>query len=146
MYSIKFAHTANTVIHSSTKEDDTIRYLSLHSNQYVRYFRGHKSRVVTMEVSPKDDTFLSGSVDDKVLLWDLRSVNAQVVSWVNKVLECCHEVTRSSTRSLYQGCVNIKGSPTVAYDPRGLVFAIGLENCVRLYDVRNFDKVCAVRF
>lgn len=79
MYSIKFAHTTNTVIHSSTKEDDTIRYLSLHSNQYVRYFRGHKSRVVTMEVSPKDDTFLSGSVDDKVLLWDLRSVNAQVI-------------------------------------------------------------------
>jgi hypothetical protein len=29
----------------------------------------------------------------------------------------------------------------VAFDPRGIVFAIGLENSIRLYDVRNFDKV-----
>lgn len=38
-----------TVLHSSTREDDVIRYLSLHDNQYLRYFKGHKSRVVSMD-------------------------------------------------------------------------------------------------
>ena len=31
---IHFTHAKNTAIHSSTKVDDTIRYLSLHDNKY----------------------------------------------------------------------------------------------------------------
>jgi COMPASS component SWD2 len=57
---IRFTHATNTVIHSSTKIDgntrtkyvhshsmtkhlllDTIRFLSLHDNKYIRYFPGH---------------------------------------------------------------------------------------------------------
>jgi WD40 repeat protein len=33
---ILFTHAKNTAIHSSTKIDDTIRYLSLHDNKYIR--------------------------------------------------------------------------------------------------------------
>lgn len=74
---------------------DGIRYLSLHDNNYVRYFKGHKKkcvlpcsphhssslgepRVVSLQMSPQDDTFLSGATDDTVRLWDLRTQNAQV--------------------------------------------------------------------
>ncbi len=35
-------------------------------------------RVVTLNMSPIDDTFLSGSLDKTIRLWDLRSPNCQV--------------------------------------------------------------------
>ena len=86
---------------------DTIRYLSLHDNKYIRYFSGHTKklvslnsttictsatiqcctcnisnfRVVTLNMSPIDDTFLSGSMDKTIRLWDLRSPNCQVLHW-----------------------------------------------------------------
>lgn len=37
-------------------------------------------RVVTLCTSPVDDTFLSGSLDKSLRLWDLRSPNCQVGS------------------------------------------------------------------
>ncbi|KAI6039810.1 WD40-repeat-containing domain protein [Pisolithus marmoratus] len=68
----RFTHKNTTVIHASTKEDDTIRYHSLHDNKYLQYFKGHKQRVVSLEMSPVDDGFMSGSMDKTVRLWDLR--------------------------------------------------------------------------
>jgi len=41
-------------------------------------------RVVTLCMSPVDDTFLSGSLDKTIRLWDLRSPNCQV--WCIAVL------------------------------------------------------------
>jgi WD40 repeat protein len=74
-------------------------------------------RVVSLDMSPVNDTFISAAVDDSVRLWDLRSNNCS-------------------------GLVHVKGYPSVAIDHRGLVFAVGLENnSVRLYDIRNFEKV-----
>lgn len=67
-------------------------------------------------MSPVDDTFLSGAVDDAVRFWDLRSPEAQ-------------------------GQLRVRGHPVVTYDPTGAVFAIALNerNAVLLYDVRKFD-------
>ncbi|MBW0510606.1 hypothetical protein O181_050321 [Austropuccinia psidii MF-1] len=114
---VRFTHKSTAVIHASTKENDTIRYLSLHDNTYIRYFKGHKRRVVSLEMSPRDDTFLSGSSDDTVRLWDLRSPSCQ-------------------------GVLNIAGQPCVAFDPSGLVFAIALnlKQTILLYDLREFDS------
>ncbi|KAI5481293.1 WD repeat protein 82 [Pseudohyphozyma bogoriensis] len=113
----RFTHKSSAIIHASTKEDDGIRYLSLHDNNYLRYFKGHKKKVVSLEMSPQDDTFLSGATDDTVRLWDLRTQNAQ-------------------------GLLNIAGSPSVAYDPAGTVFAVALNlrSTILLYDFANFDK------
>uniref|UniRef100_A0A672NYE8 Twinfilin-2-like n=1 Tax=Sinocyclocheilus grahami TaxID=75366 RepID=A0A672NYE8_SINGR len=74
---IRYTHAANTVVYSSNKIDDTIRYLSLHDNKYIRYFPGHSKRVVALSMSPVDDTFISGSLDKTIRLWDLRSPNCQ---------------------------------------------------------------------
>ncbi|XP_042873023.1 WD repeat-containing protein 82-like [Penaeus japonicus] len=41
---IHFTHAKNSAIYSSTKIDDTIRYLSLHDNKYIRYFPGHTKK------------------------------------------------------------------------------------------------------
>ncbi|KAG0141554.1 hypothetical protein CROQUDRAFT_663648 [Cronartium quercuum f. sp. fusiforme G11] len=112
----RFTHKSSAIVHASTKEDDTVRYLSLHDNTYIRYFKGHKRRVVSLEMSPRDDTVLSGSSDDTVRLWDLRSPSCQ-------------------------GVLNIAGQPCVAYDPSGLVFAVALnmKQTILLYDLRQFD-------
>lgn len=113
---IHFTHAPNTVIHSSTKVDDTIRYLSLHDNKYVRYFQGHTAKVVTLCMSPSDDTFISGSLDRTIRLWDLKSPNCL-------------------------GLMHLTGRPVAAFDPEGLIFAAGINSeSIKLYDLKSYEK------
>lgn len=113
----KFTHTATNVLYASTKGDDTIRYLSLHDNTYIRYFRGHRRPVRSLEVSPVDDQFISAASDDTVRLWDLKSPH-------------CH------------GILNVPGSCLASFDPSGIVFAVASHaaSSIMLYDLRNYDK------
>lgn len=113
----RFTHKNTTLLHASTKEDDTVRYHSLHDNKYIQYFRGHKDKVISLEVSPLDDTFVSASMDKTVRLWDLRT-------------PAC------------RGLLNLPAPAIVAYDPTGAVFAVGVNHYSRilLYDSKNFDK------
>lgn len=114
---IHFTHAKNSAIHSSTKVDDTIRYLSLHDNKFLRYFPGHTKRVVALSVSPTDDTFLSASLDKTLRLWDLRSPN-------------CHGLMHLPA-----------GRPVAAFDPDGLIIAAGVNSeSIKLYDLRSFDR------
>lgn len=119
---IHFAHGNSTAIHSSTKVDDTIRYLSLHDNKYLRYFPGHTKKVTSLNISPIDDTFISGSMDKTLRIWDLRSPNCQ-------------------------GVMHLQGRPVSAFDPEGLIFAAGVNSeSIKLYDLRSFDKGPFVTF
>lgn len=72
---VHFTHAPNTIVYASNKEgkDHAIRYMSLHDNKYLKYFSGHSGKVVSLSVSPVDDTMISGSLDRTVRLWDLRS-------------------------------------------------------------------------
>lgn len=63
---IQYTHHPETVIHSSTKEDDTIRHLSLTQQENIGNFNGHTDKVVAISMSPVSDTFLSGSLDKTV--------------------------------------------------------------------------------
>ncbi|KAF9206328.1 member of Set1p complex, histone methyl transferase [Haplosporangium sp. Z 27] len=110
----RFTHRSTNVVYASTKEDDTLRYLSLHDNKYIRYFRGHEKKVTALEMSPLDDQFLAGS-EEAVRLWDLRSPNCQ-------------------------GVLAVEARPAIAFDPSGLVFAVATGNSLRLYDVKVFDQ------
>lgn len=114
---VRFTHLATNCIYASTKEDDTIRYLSLHDNKYIRYFRGHKASVDSLEVSPLNDLFLSASRDNSVRLWDLRSSS-------------CQGVLRSIAPNF------------ISFDPTAVIFAVGSQDIseIALYDVKNFDK------
>ncbi|KAL3678072.1 hypothetical protein R1sor_021028 [Riccia sorocarpa] len=95
---------------------ESLRYLSLYDNRYLRYFKGHRDRVVSLCMSPKNDCFMSGSLDHTVRLWDLRT-------------------------NVCQGLLRVRGRPSVAYDQQGLVFAVAMEGgAVKLFDVRSFDK------
>ncbi|KAF8968017.1 WD40-repeat-containing domain protein [Flammula alnicola] len=113
----RFTHKNSAIIHASTKEDDTIRYHSLHDNKYLQYFRGHKGKVVSLEVSPIDDGFMSGSMDKTVRLWDLRTPTCR-------------------------GLLSLPCPPITAYDSTGMVFAVAVNafSKILLYDQANFDK------
>ena len=68
-------------------------------------------------MSPINDTFLSGSLDRTIRLWDLRSPNCQ-------------------------GLMHLNGPPVASFDPEGLIFAAGIDSRqLKLYDLRTFDKV-----
>lgn len=113
---IRFTHAEDTAIHCSTKVDDTIRYLSLHDNKYIRYFPGHTDKVVSLVMSPEGETFLSASLDQNVRLWDLRSPS-------------------------YQGAVEVSNNPVASFNPSGSLIAVGTNSeVIKLYDIRAFDK------
>lgn len=113
---VQFCQNKSQAVHASTKENDVIRFISLTENKYIRYFGGHTKRVVTLCMNPADETFLSGSMDKTIRLWDLKSNN-------------CH------------GLMNLAGRPVAAFDPEGLIFAAGVNSeHVKLYDLRSFDK------
>ncbi|XP_036600027.1 WD repeat-containing protein 82-like [Trichosurus vulpecula] len=113
---VRYAHAVDTAVCSSNKIDDTIRYLSLHYNKYIRYFPGHEKRVVALSMSPVDETFISASLDKTIRLWDLRVPNCQ-------------------------GLMYLQGTPFCAFDPEGIIFAAGVNSeVVKLYDIRAFDK------
>ncbi|GFZ19041.1 transducin/WD40 repeat-like superfamily protein [Actinidia rufa] len=101
--SLDFHRTADLLITAS--EDDSVRLYDIAN-----------AKVVSLCMSPVNDSFMSGSLDHSVRIWDLR-VNA------------C------------QGILRLRGRPTVAYDQQGLVFAVAMEGgAIKLFDSRSFDK------
>ncbi|KAI7613438.1 hypothetical protein KC319_g20094, partial [Hortaea werneckii] len=51
----RFTHHSTSILYASTKVDDGIRYLSMHDNSFIRYFRGHEGRVTSLSLSPSGD-------------------------------------------------------------------------------------------
>uniref|UniRef100_A0A1D1Z7N6 WD repeat-containing protein 82 n=1 Tax=Anthurium amnicola TaxID=1678845 RepID=A0A1D1Z7N6_9ARAE len=118
---ICFTHHPSCIICSSRysleSTSESLRYISMYDNRCLRYFKGHKERIVSLCMSPVNDSFMSGSIDHSVRIWDLR-VNA------------C------------QGILRLRGRPTVAFDQQGLVFAVAMEGgAIKLFDSRSYDKV-----
>ena len=127
----RFTHKELNCLYASTpgeemQVDDAIRFLSLSNKQYLRYFKGHKNQVTSIEMNPVLETFMSSSRDRSVKLWDLR--------------------TSSPVGSLDVGQPSV-----IAHDPKGIVFAVGLypdpyssgsgEGIVKFYDAAAFDKL-----
>ncbi|VAH94359.1 unnamed protein product [Triticum turgidum subsp. durum] len=111
-----FTTNPTLVLYSSKNGwDESLRLLSLNDNRFVRYFKGHLDRVVAMSLCYEKDSFLSGSLDRTVLLWDLRADKAQ-------------------------GLLRVQGRPAVSYDDQGLVFAVAYGGYVRMFDARKFEK------
>jgi len=120
---IRFTHHQEAVICSSRNSagDHDVRYLSLYDNKYIGYFRGHQARVVALDMSPIDDTFISGAMDGCVRLWSLRAKNCAAMLRVG-------------------GGQQAGGSdffPCCAFDPTGVCFAATTGTELRLFDVRN---------
>lgn len=111
-----FTNHPTTVIYSSKNGwDESLRLLSLHDNKYLRYFKGHHDRVVSLSLCSRKECFISGSLDRTVLLWDQRA-------------EKC------------QGLLRVQGRPATAYDDQGLVFAVAFGGYIRMFDTRKYEK------
>lgn len=111
-----FTSHPTTVLYSSKNGwDESLRLLSLHDNKYLRYFKGHHDRVVSLSMCSRKECFISGSMDRTVLLWDQRA-------------EKSHSLLR------------VQGRPAVAYDDQGLVFAIAFGGFIRMFDARKYEK------
>ncbi|KAJ8764416.1 hypothetical protein K2173_006156 [Erythroxylum novogranatense] len=111
-----FTSHPTTVIYSSKNGwDESLRLLSLNDNKYLRYFKGHHDRVVSLSLCSRKECFISGSLDRTVLLWDQRA-------------EKC------------QGLLHVQGRPAAAYDDQGLVFAIAFGGYIRMFDSRKYEK------
>lgn len=114
---MRFTHNESSVICASKNGwDETIRYWSLHNNSYLRYFKGHRKKVISLAMNPVNDTFLSASLDQTARLWDLRS---------------------NATQGLIRP---VKGTPKVAFGNQGVIFACTTENMIKLFDSRKFDS------
>jgi COMPASS component SWD2 len=111
-----FTDNPSLVLYSSKNGwDESLRLLSLNDNRFVRYFKGHLDRVVSISLCSEKDNFLSASLDRTVLLWDLRADKAQ-------------------------GLLRVQGRPAVSYDDQGLVFALAYGGHIRMFDARKFEK------
>uniref|UniRef100_A0A6B2L978 Uncharacterized protein n=1 Tax=Arcella intermedia TaxID=1963864 RepID=A0A6B2L978_9EUKA len=113
---VRFTQTKTRVLSASKNGwDESLRYLSVEDNQYIRYFKGHRDKVTSLSMCPEDDTFISASLDQTVRLWDLRSQNCQ-------------------------GLIRRSGRMVASNDPSGTVFVVlSAINTVSLYDRRNYD-------
>lgn len=112
-------HDPSTILTASTMGDHQIRALDIERRNYIRYFNGHDSQVISLSSSPVGPQFLSSSQDSYIRMWDCR-------------------------KKIAIGKVRALGTPLVSFDPKGLIFGIAY-NCtsslcskVKLYDTRNF--------
>ncbi|GEQ70908.1 hypothetical protein JCM33374_g4588 [Metschnikowia sp. JCM 33374] len=124
----KFAHGdlsclyASTPVQNGEEPDHSIRHLSLTTKSYLRYFKGHKDQVLSLEMNPVSRTFLSASADHTVKSWDLRT-------------------------STPMGSIGTGQAALVAYDPHGIVFAVAKpplsafeSGSVAFYSVASFER------
>lgn len=81
---------------------------------------GHKSKVSDLQISPQSDTLLS-SGHDGIRIWDLG-------------IPKCRGVIKNTSLAG-------KVDPVIAFDQAGLVFAIGGNGIIALYDLKKYDKV-----
>mmetsp|Transcript_11497 Transcript_11497/g.27582 ORF Transcript_11497/g.27582 Transcript_11497/m.27582 type:complete len:346 (+) Transcript_11497:208-1245(+) len=120
---VRFMHEPSTVVCASSNDwDFSLRYWSLHDNRYLRYLKGHRAKVVCVEVSPGEDRVVSASMDGTARLWDVRT-------------DAC------------AGLIKLKPShgpavqPNINFDDKGMVFAINTDaSSINLYDSRNYDR------
>lgn len=74
--------TLQTVLISSDADgaDHHVRYLSLYDNRFLRFYKGHTDKVVSIAMSPTDDHFMTGSQDRRVKLEHISSCHLNSAS------------------------------------------------------------------
>ncbi|KAI8322637.1 WD40 repeat-like protein, partial [Martensiomyces pterosporus] len=123
----QFTSQPGCVAYASTKLNDTIRYLSYETNQYIRYFVGHKEFVTSLDRSPVGGmaAVMSAALDGTVNIWDLNAVRP-----ASTAVPACK--SGSSARD---------GGIVAAYDPSGMVIAAAVASSeVQLFDVREVAR------
>ncbi|KAJ2385141.1 hypothetical protein H4S02_004482 [Coemansia sp. RSA 2611] len=114
----RFAGQPGCVAYASTKLNDTVRYLSYETNQFIRYFVGHTGMVTSLQRAPDAQSLVSAGMDGTVRMWSVDEVKPT-------------------------GTVSVGGDGVVAaIDPSGVVVAAAVAGAreIRLYDVRKLTR------
>lgn len=142
---IDFCNNDENILVTSTIRDNAVRELCIEKNLYVTCFLGHTDSITALAVHPNDkNTFLTGSLDKKILLYDIRVAAAQA------------------------GQTHFPDTPLISWNPNGMMFAVGLDensnglevkngglkrisagskgNTVRLYDIRGLGNGPVMKF
>lgn len=124
----KYTHHEACVLLTSEvireKRQNDVRYLCMHDNRYLRYFKGHTDKVTSIDMSPIEDIFLSASADKTVRIWSMNSPNA---------------VAKLELPGYVQ-------NPVVRYDSTGLVFGVQVQDektllhSIKLFDARAYTQ------
>lgn len=123
---LRDSRAGSLVMASTCGGDHDVRALELSRYCYARYYRGHVDAVTSLAASPTAPTFVSGSLDATMRLWDAREEAA-----VAKLAAA--------------------GAPAVAFDPKGVVFGVvclerARTTTVKLYDVKQYQQGPFVEF
>ncbi|CAD5218129.1 unnamed protein product [Bursaphelenchus okinawaensis] len=120
---VEFLFTNETssysVVHASSKVDNTLKYLRTDNKQYIRYYNGHTQEVTSVSASKNMPIFMSGSKDKTVKIWSINS--------------------SAATNTL-----EFDSTPVVAFDNLTITFAVGVGNKIKMYDVRSKKSFGAI--
>lgn len=123
---IRFTHHPNAFLCSTKKGTEfVIKYWSSYDNRIIHNFRGHSGDVTSIDMSPRNDYFISTSKDKLLLLWDLRA-------------------KRALGRLDYK---DGSAGGMCTFDPSGTIFALvypvvtqnTTKNYIKLIDVNNYQ-------
>lgn len=107
---------AANILVTSTKQDHTVRQLSIETKMYGTYFVGHSDLVTSLCAHQSSKLFLSAGKDRTVRLWDTRS-------------------PRSVSMATFDD------APLCAWEPSGALFAVGVNSQeIRMFDLRGLES------
>jgi len=126
--------------HERLLDRNAARYLDLHSNAYLRYFKAHSARLCALSLSPTDDTFVSAAIDGTVRFWDLRAPVATGALDLPPTRRSIGGAIGGGGR--FVTCLLPAAAPAVAHEEQGMVLAIsaGAGVPLRLFDSRAVGR------
>ena len=98
-----FTHISQAVLCTSNK-DFRIMYWNLHSNEVIFSFLGHADLITDLNMSPKDDLFISTSRDKSSRLWDLNAKKCLAIFQESNF--ACYDNTGSVIASISSQLIN----------------------------------------
>jgi COMPASS component SWD2 len=111
----------NTILHTC---DNTIKYLSLYDNQYLRSFNSHVGTIKSLSSNILNDTFISSS-DESTYIWDLK---------IKKPLYSIKTIDSVSAFSMGDGfCLSVSNVLLKLYDARNILY--GPRKTITLQDI-----------
>lgn len=141
---IDYCNNDENILVTSTIREKAVRELCIEKNMYNTCFLGHTDSITALAVHPNKNTFLTGSLDKRILLYDIRIATAQAAQ------------------------THLPDTPLISWDPNGMMFAVGFdensigseanncdstrnstsskENTIRLYDIRGLGNGPLLKF
>lgn len=132
----------NLVAAGTSKEH--VQLIDLKSGCNTHELRGHKGSVLTVAWSTSDEHLLaSGSVDNKVILWDIRSARGKLKS-LDQHNGDSGSASSQAVNTAHSGAVN-----SIKFNEQGnMLVSYGTDNRIRVWDAKtgsntmvNFGKV-----